>query len=93
MCIYINIYCVVKEFLLIHEGETSRGRIRGRPAAAAAAAESPASGKLLLGGGSGGGGESLAESCTPADNMLGLGMFKGSENYSFEMDESCTCQV
>lgn len=33
------------------------------------------------------------ESCTPADNMLGLRMFKGSENYSFEMDESCTCQV
>lgn len=25
--------------------------------------------------------------------MLGLRMFKGSENYSFEMDESCTCQV
>lgn len=25
--------------------------------------------------------------------MLGLGMFKGSENYSFEMDESCTRQV
>lgn len=33
------------------------------------------------------------ESCAPADNMLGLRMFKGSENYSFEMDESCTCQV
>lgn len=29
----------------------------------------------------------------PADNMVGLRMFKGSENYSFEMDESCTCQV
>ena len=25
--------------------------------------------------------------------MVGLRMFKGSENYSFEMDESCTCQV